>query len=347
MNYHKSIKWRRKFKESRRRALRKAKLSYKIRSKNRQNNNRSTKNGDPGEKGRTDRRPISIVVAPAVFDIINNTEETLWFFKQIENASTPNNIINLRLDSVVKIEIKSILILISKIHKAVHAHGAKIIGSEPNDDNCREILISSGFFDFVHSKNSIKAHPNGLINHRKGKKVEQKTIVEMITKTTEELEGRRIQLKGIYRALVEAMANTRDHASISGEARERWWVSIYLDKQANAVEFVFVDNGVGIFESVKIKNIRKKFQQLIGWKTNGDVLKDILDGNIGSRTGLTYRGKGLPAIKKAQSRGQIEDLTILSNDTLAYVDSGHYVKAKCRFNGTLISWKVTKRSMSK
>jgi hypothetical protein len=69
-------------------------------------------------------------------------------------------------------------------------------------------------------------------------------------------------------------------------------------------------------------------------------LRDILEGKIESRTGIPYRGKGLPAIYKAFLSGRISKLVIIANDVYANVADGDYRKMGTELGGTLLYWET-------
>lgn len=75
-----------------------------------------------------------------------------------------------------------------------------------------------------------------------------------------------------------------------------------------------------------------------------EILRNLLIGEFKSRTNLPFRGKGLPAIAKALSRRQIENLTIITNGVVADVSRGTIGTLTTEFAGTLIYWEVGKEN---
>jgi len=70
------------------------------------------------------------------------------------------------------------------------------------------------------------------------------------------------------------------------------------------------------------------------------LLKDMLSGEVESRTGLPYRGKGLPSMNQDLIRGGIRNLIIISNDVKAEVEKQNFEVLPRPFRGTLIYWEV-------
>ena len=132
--------------------------------------------------------------------------------------------------------------------------------------------------------------------------------------------------RGVYSSLVEAMTNVRNHAY---NKTEKWWMMAM--KQGDGVCFAILDNGLGIPRTIK-KNIR---EQLV--PNDAHLIDSAMKGNLRTRTGEPWRGKGLPKILENLERGLIQDLHVVAQ-------RGHYAaknqsrKLRHKFQGTLISW---------
>lgn len=109
------------------------------------------------------------------------------------------------------------------------------------------------------------------------------------------------------------------------------------DHVRRIVCYSFVDTGVGIFKSVQVRALQRIFK-LIGITNNAELLKDILNGGMPSRTGLAYRGKGLPKIYKAARNGDLKSLYIVSNNVFADIERSVFIELKTPFQGTLYYW---------
>jgi hypothetical protein len=116
-----------------------------------------------------------------------------------------------------------------------------------------------------------------------------------------------------------------------------WWATVYGDLARRRVCYSFLDTGVGIFKSVNLHWVRKAFRRL-GLGDNSKVLLEILEGRVESRTGLPYRGKGLPTIYKKSQSGNIKSLFIIANDVYADVTNNDYRTLNVPFPGTLLYW---------
>jgi len=111
---------------------------------------------------------------------------------------------------------------------------------------------------------------------------------------------------------------------------------------------VFVDYGIGIFESLKKKpkaekwaNRIEKLKQFFSSHGNPELLRALLEGEVHMTvTGQHFRGKGLPGIKQVLERNQISNLHVISNDVFANVEKSQYITLKSTLNGTFVYWEL-------
>jgi len=294
-------------------------------------------------KLRTDHRilPASYrrfvtVVAPSDFSIVHNPEQSIAFLHTISAYSKKAHI-NLNLGGITNITTDAIAALLATIQAS---EGAKTRGNHPADDNARDILLQSGFFDHVHPTVQLPPCSQGKISQRKSDIVEPMTARDLIHFGMKAIYGDDKQRSfPAYRVLIESMANTRNHAASDQQQRQKWWATVYADTGRKTVCFSFLDAGVGIFRSVQIKGFRRMARDL-RIKDDTGILEDILKGKVGSRTDLTYRGKGLPAIYAHEQAKRIKSLVIVANDVHANVSKDEYTLLDNAFSGTLIYFEI-------
>jgi hypothetical protein len=284
------------------------------------------------------RLPFARLNLPTEFSIINNPEETIAFLRQAIFVARNNNL-ELDLKNVSRISIDAIAVLIAVIQGLEHR---AVKGTYPTDDQTRGILIESGFFQHVRSGRLVPAPTQGRISQEESKKVEPKVAKDLIRIGSEAIYGVAQKCRPAYRALIECMSNTHNHASgdhAKLRETETWYATVFADLQRKLVCFAFLDTGVGIFKSVRIGKLRRVYRAL-RIESNCDILKDILHGKVESSTGLAYRGKGLPSIYKLCQARRITKLIIVSNDVYADPVTGEYKTLKTQFPGTLLYWEV-------
>src|SRR6266436_2020579 len=285
------------------------------------------------------RLPEIPLKVPNDFSVISNPEETIGFLPEFAFIAKNNNL-NLDLRGITHITADAITALIA----AIQALGQTRIvrGSIPDDPETRDILIQSGFFEHVRSRHALPPQKKGRISRQESKLVEPLIAKELIHIGTEAIHGTPQRCHGAYRALIECMSNTHNHAAGKhGKfgVREKWYSTVYADIQQRRVCYTFLDTGVGIFRSVRIGGIRKAYR-LLNIQDNCDILKDILQGKVESSTGYPYRGKGLPSIYRLSLQGGIKSLILVSNDVYANVSRGEYKILHTQFPGTLLYWET-------
>ena len=106
---------------------------------------------------------------------------------------------------------------------------------------------------------------------------------------------------------------------------------------SNLVKFAFVDNGEGILKTFRSGKL-KKFLGL--FKNDVDILDTAFKDGIKSRTGLSWRGKGLPTIYENYEDGYIKNLLVISNDIFLNFDAGIKRKLDNPFSGTYYYFEV-------
>lgn len=247
------------------------------------------------------------------------------------------------LSEITDLSADGIALLLKHIADKRLTGNTRIIGTEPIDIPSRERLITSGFYRHVRSPRGRVDHTNDMfVLARKSEQVDNAIAAKVRKEATSWLYARERKLPALYASLIECMANTRNHAhgGSKNSARETWWLAVSRDPLRRTISVAFIDTGVGLFESVKIRGVIDRFKMRVGLYTNIDVLKDLLLGQITSRTGLPYRGKGLPKIYNYLLRGDFSKLVIVANDVYADVGAGVYRNVSPSLDGTFIYWEI-------
>ena len=275
---------------------------------------------------------------PERFSIIDNPEETIVFIRAVRHYSRANNL-TLDLDGVTHITVDAITALVAEI--AALGQLRYVRGTLPTNVQCRDLLNQSGFFDHVKSRGPLPPCEKGRIEARKSKLVEPGTARELIRIGTTAAHGARQKCYPAYSSLIECMSNTHNHATGKDETMgtERWYSAVYGDAERKRICCAFLDTGVGIFRSSGYKLVRRAFRLLKG-EDDRDILKAILAGKEESRTGLPYRGKGLPGINGFVQRGEMKTLIIVANDVYANVSTNDFRLLRGNFPGTLLYWEA-------
>lgn len=273
--------------------------------------------------------------APPNFSFVENTEAVLQYLEELKTLFKRRQNVMINLKDITHLTNDAIVLLLSFVKNPKIVNGVAIKGNYPSDERLRKIFIESGIFN-KHDGNEAKNY----ILTRQNKKAEGGIAAELIKRAAKEIFGEDGRCPGIYRALMESMANTCYHAKPKQIGHETWWLTVYHDREDNHVSFAFIDLGVGIFKSSKMNDFKMKAASLFGLSDNRDILKEIISGRKLSSTKIPYRGKGLPTIYKGLERNYYSNLKIISNDVKADLSTGEFVNLKTEFNGTFLYWEL-------
>jgi hypothetical protein len=246
----------------------------------------------------------------------------------------------LEMKDVVTITPDAIAVLNAVVAGLGTEYGIRISGTEPDSTKMTEILRKSGFYSHVRPPaNARFLSPDaGIIVHEEHRTVDTLRSQQLIHFATERLTGNRSEHRAIYAALGEMMQNTFDHAHRRRPGFERWWASVYYDDTEKAAHFTFFDTGVGIFGSREVSGLKENFRAMFASDTQ--FLKDIFEGAISSRTGIPWRGQGLPRIYQRVQRGELHEMVVITNAVKGHLNTGEFVQLRRQFNGTLYHWEL-------
>lgn len=296
------------------------------------------------------------VKAPKQFSILKNSEETILFINRVENLfdkCIPTFII---LKEVDYIDHSAITVLLSVMHK-FKVRKIKFFGDFPDNSVVRKKLETSDFFEIlqgvtknftedIKKENKIFATSDNVIRPEK--------VGKIINQISQTVWSSKRKSHGLYRVLIELMDNTNNHASVSSQWKENWWLSINHDKGKNTVDFYFVDYGQGILGSLSSKIIGKKLfgtlgrlQNMMGTNNEPEIIKLMLEGKHKKKNSLYFRGKGIPSIYKSLVHNEIDNLHIITNNVYADVKDNIFRYQNNSFSGTFFHWQINKNNKNK
>jgi len=298
------------------------------------------------------------IKAPTIFSFVKNTDEVIGFISNLEHLMEKRKRVFIILRHVSEFHYDGIVVLLSVMIR-FKAMGIKFAGDYPDDPTAKAVLEGSGFFDNLHrdfkATDRYKVRQTKSIVTHAWKQVDSALSSEIIEEATRFITGEPIRCQGVQRVLIELMHNTNNHANPNLQGERHWWLSVHHDRSSKKVAFSFVDYGVGVFRSLRSKKPGAKFfgviermADRIRHGSNEDIMRLILNGELHrTASGKAYRGKGLPGIKDALDRGQIQNLSIITNDVKAHVDSEAYSVIPNEFSGTFIHWEISRENLTK
>lgn len=283
-----------------------------------------------------------IVKAPKDFSLIREPEATLLYLNDVDRLSEAGKIVMCDVSDIEDLSTDAIVAMIAFSNNPKIERKGRILGNTPNNPQLADKFRDSGVFGsryFRFSDGALR-QARGTIFRSKSNEVKGQIASELIKFSTEHLFGKARKLKGVYATMIECMNNTFNHATLDEENKAIWWATVYYDEEQKIAFFNFLDNGIGILESLNLK-WQDNLQLFAGLKNNADLMREVLQGKIGSRTGLSYRGNGLPEIHKRFQRGQLSRLIIITNDVYVDVENDEYRTLPKSFDGTFFHWEIS------
>lgn len=278
---------------------------------------------------------------PTVFSLRDNLNETLKFINHLKTLGDDNKSIYLNMKSVEKISSGTVALLLSVINDPTFEK-VTILGSKPKNKVARKTLELSGFYDYTEAVLEYENESNSnTIIEQSNKAVEPQSsakIIRSAMKTITNQEQRNKKVQGLF---IELMANSINHG-FPDNGNKKWILSASHFKKEKCVSFAFIDNGVGIINTLSLKfGDKLKFNL---FKGTDDLLLSAFNGDIGSRTGLPFRGKGLPYILRMQKENYVSNLFILTNNVILDFKNDKYYTIDVAYSGTFYFFEINNKS---
>ena len=295
------------------------------------------------ERRKYSKRNWKKISFPKRVKLIEEPNETLKYFNQAHKYYKKNHNVDFDLSEIQQFTPESIAVLAACIGSEHFTNKMGSRGNLPKNFMLRSVFQDSGFFDHVNildkklraiSKSSAK-----LLHKVTKVKVETEIAKENCKFMMSKIGAKYVDdLEPLYVILVEAMQNTNNHASIRSDFNYDWWLYRYVDRTRNLVHFTFLDIGVGVFKSLSVMNWVRQLSNTVNFTSNLDLVDDLLEGKIKSRTLRKDRGKGIPQIYDQSKDEMFKDFYILSNDVLINTKNEIKIKLDQEFQGTLYYW---------
>ncbi len=275
------------------------------------------------------------IEAPKKFNLkAENCEEFIAFVNKLKKYGLNRYNINILMEETTDIGEGAISMFLSVIDELTK-NGIGVIGTKPKLIVERDKLEKSGFFKYmegkIEAKNSITKNTILRTGGKSNTHIDLSFEIKNANETVWGTKGRNPPLRG---TVFEMMRNSHDHA-FKNENSVIWHLGISHDEENKQVKFSFVDNGRGIIKSFSEGFLGKLFNL---FRDNCDLLETAFKNGIESRTGLSWRGKGLPTIFENYEEGYFKNLVVISNDVFIDFDKKIYKKLNVPFKGTYYFW---------
>ncbi|MBL7914579.1 MAG: hypothetical protein JNL49_05985 [Bacteroidia bacterium] len=279
------------------------------------------------------------LIAPKIFNLqYENCEKVIEYINKVKLEGKSGHNLNIVLEDITDIGEGAIAMLLSVLEE-LRAEGIYMKGAKPRDSEAKDILEKSGFLKNMETQLDEKnLNSKNTILKTQGIGELKVNIVGEIRKANETVWGETGRNPPLRGTVFEMMRNSSDHAF--GPSRDLiWHFAISHDESENRVKFSFVDNGKGIINSLKTTTLSSVLRI---FKDNADILETAFKDGIESRTGLRYRGKGLPTIFENYQERYFENLVVISNDVFLDFDKQIYKTLNVRFRGTYYYWRMSR-----
>lgn len=269
-------------------------------------------------------------------------EAVLEFIDKIKRLGSKHTDININMKKIKEIGEGAISILLSVLEELSSTTNINIYGSMPSENEPYLVLQKSGFLKFVTlsdqaqpDNKSSKGNKNTILKTGDAS-TPQSALKGEIRKANHTIWGVNGRNPIVYGCVFEMMRNSVDHA-FKNVDKVKWHWSISHDDSGHSVKFSFVDNGKGLITTFK-QGLLKRLVHL--FKDDVDLVETAFRNGIESRTGLSWRGKGLPTIFETFEDGYIKNLVVITNDIYIDFEKGIRKKLNSGFKGTYYYWVV-------
>ena len=326
----------------------KIRLLHKIKVSKERNNKKTIKEENNSPIAIKTRTRTYRIVAPSNLDVINNTNITVDFYKEVIETirkAGVNSQLFFDLSNIEVISPDAIMYLIAIISntKRLKMLNINCAGNLPANPNARHEIEKSGFYKYVYTM-SVKqtVQPNKNINITGGKACNPKLIGDICDFVNNSFNSSTIFTKSLYSMILELMTNTCQHAyNGMGMMNEYWY--LFVEEKNDSICFVFLDTGAGVPNTI-YTNFAEKIKSLI-ITSDASYISSALKGVFRTETGKKHRGKGFPEIYQRVKTNFIKDFVIVSGKGKCLVlDDGEIVEINLRseFEGSLFSWQIKK-----
>ncbi|MDD4840282.1 MAG: hypothetical protein PHE93_06445 [Clostridia bacterium] len=289
---------------------------------------------------RVNKEDIKPIIAPKVFNLVENPNEMLSFFSQVK-IQIKSDPIKIVMKDVTELSANALLYLIAIMQDARAKKSPFHVGGDlPEDPSCRRTLQASGFLNYVKNKNpTLQVTDNSILRITSSNKHEPVHIQRLCDFVIEKFKVNKIYTRSLFNAITELVQNTIGHAYPQKSVKDNWFFFAKYNDEYNFIDIAFLDTGVGIPNTV-----RKKFFEIIkNWinrDTDTELIFSALEGAFRTKTNLKTRGKGLPSVFEQHRKKVFLNFALLSN--YGYIFDSKKQTLPAKFSGTLFSWRIQK-----
>ncbi|MEZ4910278.1 MAG: hypothetical protein R2774_05400 [Saprospiraceae bacterium] len=286
-----------------------------------------------------------IIEAPHEFSFIENTENILRYLNKAHKKLKNDIGVFFDLQNIKSVTSDSVAVLLAHIDDKEFTGTSTVEGNYPKDKSLQKYFVNSGLHNFV--KTSVNGDTGLNVLHKESHiKVKPELAHHACLNLLNHCNVSFDDLEPIYNIIIECMQNTNNHASLNLECKYRWWLLSFFDDDDCSTSYTFLDLGVGIFDSLVVKDFINRNLHKFGIVSNEKLASLLLKGQIQSRIEKdnNIRGKGIKQILKYSKLELFESFFLVSNNIHINLKSEHITLLSENFSGTLYYWKIKKIS---
>jgi len=294
---------------------------------------------------RQEKKPYIEHIAPERFSFIHNTNVVLKYFIEAEKLFRRKEKINFNINDIQELTPDAIALLVASVNDKDFHHNSGYIGGAPVKPELKKLFEESGFYKFVGTSGFHEVGDGNLLHKEKHTKVMPLLAKNAALAGIRHTFGNENPYEPLYNILIECMSNTNNHATNPKNAEKcKWWLYVYNEPDTKNTSYSFLDLGVGIFDSIIVKNYITKAVKKLGLYKNINFVDDLLSGQIQSRIeeDREIRGKGIPQIVEYSKRSTFKEFYIITNDVKIDIKTSKKEQLDDSFRGTFIYWKIQK-----
>ncbi len=292
------------------------------------------------------------LVAPKKFSILTNRDEVIRYLKRVAEHVRQRDYAVINMRDITSTDLATIAIVISMMmdERAEEGLMRKYMNVyiPPPHTNPGRLFMEAQFHQTV-TKEGIADHTFFL--SRRSNEVNIEYIADVLKYARSFLGEDNVEY--LSPIMVEVMQNTNNHANPDGtEDSENipWFLAVHENAETGVMTFTIVDLGIGIFESLKLKNLAdtsKLFDDAITdmyGNSQSKFLSVNIPKGVDSSTGLAYRGKGLKTVHALANKGNYGTFKVVTNRALIDVlnTSKVAIDSSESISGTVFYWEMDK-----
>ena len=267
-----------------------------------------------------------------------NAKKTIDYINQVKKLGKKRKGVDFNLKDVTEIGVGAISMLLS-VMAELRGQGIRFRGTKPSNIEANNVLERSGFMRFVQGAVNPENRNSKNIIFTGNKRTHHTEILDVIHNSMETVWGTKGRSQLLYGIIVEMIKNSCKHA-FKSDNNVRWHFAVSHDDNSKSVKFSFVDNGIGVVSSHDKGDLLKTFGGV--FRNNAEFIEGAYTEGIKSKTGLSWRGTGLPTIYETFDLGIIKNFAVITNDVYCDFDNGTKQILNNQFKGTYYYWEVDK-----